>query len=396
MDSVVVAKFNHQVAKSQYQFTGSGFAAVETNVNDQGTTGDGLAFDLKVSKPLWNFSADEFIGANELKQRSVELKLKASLMDHLLSVNNRLLNVRLMLIEKAVIAAQVKELDELGKFADRLMRSRVIDPADALLVKENLIRFQLRQLEVDEALNDALTSLAVESGIKREKFKKDDLSNSNVAVAKVEVEYQSARNRIRELNAKLNELPRTLAAANSQLAFEKEYRSVERTWYPKLVAEAGARRLAGPMSIESGQLEGYLGLALNFSLPTQLVSADLERIQALKDIESERERRSAFEYKNVLISKFDQMGILLNQFKTAIQRKENLERLLDLQLVKFKSGKLSFLNVNDVMLSLLEARRQTGASRARILSIDNDAAIISSILDQRDLFKTDLSGRSCD
>lgn len=383
-DSLVIAKFNREIANSLLQYTASGSVSYESAINDLGNTRDGAGFDLKLSKPLWNFSASDLVDANEIAKQSAELKLRAGLFDHLLLINSRMLDVRLILIERSVIDAQVKELEDLGKFADRLMRSRVIDPADALLVKENLIRFQLRQLEIEEAYNNAITNLAVDSGIQRERFKSLGIAISNTSLATVSTEFQQARSRLRELNTKTSAFPQTLAAVTSQAALSKEFRSVERTWYPKLLAEAGLRRSFAPVVADPGQTEGFLGLALNFSLPTRVVSAELERIRSLKEIESERERRSQFNYKNLLTAKFDQIGILLNQFKTAIQRKENLERLLALQLVKFKSGKLSFLNVNDVMLSLLEARRQAGSSRARILAIDDDAEIVSAVLDHGD------------
>ncbi len=398
-NSVVLAKYNHKLARSQFQYKTAGALSYESSVNDEGATGDGAAFNLRLTKPIWNFSASDMIEAGELGIKSAELRLRADLMDHLLLLNGRLLDLKLGLIEKSVIDAQVKELEGLGRFADRLMRSRVIDPADALLVKENLIRFQLRQLEVDESINNALTNLTVESGIRREKFKMDDRTSfGNDAgrdfgkdIAKVESEFQNARNRLRDLNSRITDLPRTQAAAASQTGLQKEYLAVERTWYPSLLAEGGLRRALAPLQATSGTLEGFVGLALSFELPVQLISADLERLSALKEIEIEKEKRSTFDFKNKLNSKFDQLGILHKQFRTSVQRRENLERLLDLQLIKFKSGKLSFLNVNDVMLSLLEARQQAGSSRARILSIENDAQIILSVLDQRDFSK-----RACD
>lgn len=394
-NSVVLAKFNQKVAKAQFQFKTAGSLTYENAVNDAGTNADGAALNLKLTKLLWNFSSSDLIEANSIGVKSAELSLRADLLDHLLLLNARLLDLKLGLIEKAVIDAQVKELEDLGRFADRLMRSRVIDPADALLVKENLIRFQLRQLEVDESLNNSLTSLAVDSGIPREKFKLEDRLSTGASLAssmnKVDSEFQVAKNRLRQLTLRISELPRTRAAAVNQTGLQRETLATERTWYPSLLAEGGVRRSFAPIGDTVGTFEGFAGLALSFELPAQLISADLERLGALRRIELEKEKRSEFDSRNVLNSKLDQIGFLHKQFKTSVQRRENLERLLDLQLIKFKSGKLSFLNVNDVMLSLLEARRQAGSSRARILAIENDAQIILAVLDQKDFSK-----RSCE
>lgn len=386
---LVNAQYQRSIASSAFQFGFNGDIALEATVPTQGeSTADNLAYDFSIAKPLYNHSASLKIRSSESALKSIDAEFRSALMQHLLTLNGAVLRIRTLLIEKGIVEAQVKQLTELHQFAERLRRSKVIDPADALLVNENLIRFQLRLIEVDEELTQSISEFEVKSGLPKSRVRQNS-NATDFSVKKIESDFQRAMSAVRAAEANRETLPPVAAATYGVTAFDLDLKSKSRAWYPFLTAGAGFRRSIASISSGSIPSESYLGLNLKFELPIDERLAEMERARALGAIAANQVIRSNFELQSYLQAKIDQLGLLKTQFSVAQERLGNLERLLDLQLIKFKSGKLSFLNVNDVMLSLLEARRQLSSSRARINAIEMDGQIMSMLVEPLDLKKLD-------
>lgn len=374
-------QWRSKLAERQFNFDGS----VTGLASQSSTSGRSLGVngEAKVIKKILDPALSKSIEAQEKYLSSLQVGLQSQLSTFLFEVNSAIQALIDLQIERDSIAEQVTELSDLDKFARTLAKSRVIDPSDALLVQENLLRFRIQLIEVDRRLMESRKTLEGKTGV----------AFDAVEISRRPSEIES--DIWERISHRISSQPNRRRAEIRVQSLNVEGVANDRWWWPKLAAEGGFTQQT--QSLDSGfttTSQPYAALRLEFNLRDESIKATAERVAALTRLETERARRADIENLAQIESAKEGWSYLKSQSVISFARKENLERLRALQLLKFRSGKLSFLNLNDVMLSLLDARRQVRTIASNIDKIGRDARILlqASMLSNDGVRSTDFFG----
>lgn len=384
--NVVELAYRRDLYSAEFQslyagkLNGEAATMLEPNSGGANSTRITSGLDLRLSRKIFDFSTSGRSDAANLAVSSAQADLQAELLVYLLDLNQRWLALELLYIERDITEAQIKELEELNQFASRLMKSRVIDAGDALLVKENLFRFQLRIIELNTDIASAWSLLEIDVGSLKSQLRISDVVPIIVDEGKSKLDVKAVTASLRNLISASTTFPRRRSANILRESLELEMKAVERTWYPSLLAEAGMRRPFSEFGSASYPFEGFVGLSLNIAIPTRITETQESRLRALRTVVQERERRADVESISLLTTKIERLAYIQSQSDISRERIGNLSRLKDLQIIKFRAGRLSFMNLNDVMLSFLDSRRQLATNLARMVAIDRDVKIYRFVL----------------
>ena len=265
---------------------------------------------------------------------------------------------------REAVLEQIRELEELDHFSKNLSRSRVIDPADALLVEENLNRFRLVKVETDRLIVTAKKELEGKTGLA--------VDNLEMTKSKPNLSSQVWN----QLEQRIRSLPKVRRSDLRLQSIESDRVSNQRWWVPSLNVNAGVDQALTQVDAgATSDFRPFAGVSLQTSFGSDLVSANSERLSALGRLETEKGRRAEIDYSSRLAATREAWTLVQTEIELAVARKANLERLQRLQIVKYRSGRLSFLNLNDVMLSLLDARKQVLTFTLALARIDREVRL---------------------
>jgi hypothetical protein len=368
-ESVVDAQYQLDLRRAGYQAVADGTLSSEVS-RYSGSNSQTTSASLKVSKTLWSFALESYLNANESDLRANQRNLRSETLDFLLGLNDSVLQLSELLVNQEVLGQQLSELKDLDSFASSLMKSRVIDPADALLVHENVLRFNLERMETSRQMADLRKQIEARSGI--------------AGPSQEFLRAESVTSVWNQVVTRLSRIPKVEAASLKSLALKAERTAVDRAWYPELVGEVGVVQPDAASEFAGGSAGAYAGLSLRFTFQNRTISANGERVRALAKIQDEKSRLAEIEYRALVQSSIENLNQFRSQLTAINERKENLERLHRLQLVKFRSGRISFLNLNDVMLSVLDVRRQARTVALKIAKIERDGRLILQAIESGD------------
>lgn len=329
--------------------------------------------EAKISKTLYNHALNQTVEARQKDLQAQQADLRARLFEFLIAVNRTTEDVLGLMTERAAVIEQIKELEDLDQFAKGLAHSRVIDLSDALLVEENLNRFRLQQLETERSIVALRKDLESKTGLAIDEL---DLPSS------ARTKSILGANAWTQLEAKIPALPAVKRSEIRLQAISNDRLATDRWWIPTLSGNLGVDQTVTNTAASSttvSELKPFVGLTLQISFGSDLIDAKSERLSALERLENERSRRASFEYQNRLLSIKEAWSLIQSQVELAASRKANLERLRRLQLAKFRAGRLSFLNLNDVMLSLLDARKQVFRLSLALARVEREARLYAQI-----------------
>lgn len=339
----IEAEFNASKAISDQSITGT----VQLSRNDNFAPASSFTSETiaqaKLSKTLVNFALNKQIGSLQKNRDAQKFETSSALLDYLKTINTAIYEFFIFQKEKVLLSAQADELQKLHNFSEKLSTLKVIDRADFLLLKDRINRIQLSIAEVENQIQKTVLALQTQIGIRFE----------NITSSAHPIELSSDT-----LKLQISKHP---LLQSSQLKIESIKYSLlanERDWWPKLSAEVGFNQQLAQSNLTTRPgTSPFIALSLSMNFNFDLYTAQKSRsLQTLNQTEI-LQKNILFREKQSIDDNQLELDSLKNKRKLTSERIANLQNLYQMQLVKFKSGRLSFFQLKDIESDLFDAER---------------------------------------